>query len=139
MITYEFNAEINGAWCGGSFTVEAKNYEKAKEKADDVIAKYLRKAPGDLTFDYLTECCGTNADEVFEEELKEAIAKYGEDHIDLAYVEGKVSIMYHSSKNSFSVFSLDEDEFCFENNTYSDPEYLIEDLAEEYHVGLVTE
>lgn len=139
MITYEFNAEINGGYCEGSFEVTANNYEEAKEKADAVIAEYLAKAPGNLAFFYLTECCRTNADEILEEKLKEAIATYGEDHIDLAYVEDKVSIMYHSSKNSFSVFSLGEDEFCFENNNYSDPKYLIEDLAEEYNVGLVTE
>ena len=135
MITYEFQASVNGGCCGGSFEVEARNFKIAQRRADDKIARYLATAPGSLTFGFYTECVKSNADELLEKDLKNAIAMYGEDHVDLVYADGVISVMYHSSKNSFSIVSFDEDEFCFENNNYADPMHLVEDLATNYSVG----
>ena len=134
IITYTFCAIICGGYPAGNFNVQASNYDEARNTAIGMLFKALENLPGSVSVDFDVELESTNADKVFVGELTKAIYQYSEDNIDIVYFDEDncVHVMYHSDNNSFSVFSIDVDDFTVDCPSLG--EYL-EKLADERGCG----
>ena len=134
LITYTFCAIICGGYPTGNFSVQAADYDEAYNKAIDVLGESFKNLPGTVSVGFDVELESTNADEIFTKELDKALYQYSEDNIDIVYSaeDNCVHVMYHSDNNSFSIFSIDADDFTIEYPSLG--EYL-ERLADERGCG----
>lgn len=134
LITYTFCAIICDGYPSGNFSVEAANYDEAHDKAINVLFEAFKHLPGSVNVDFNVELKSTNAEELFIRELCGAEYKYSGDNVDIIYFDedNRVHIMYHSDNNSFSIFSIDADDFTVDEPSLG--EYLIK-LADKYGCG----
>ena len=134
LITYTFCATICGGYPSGNFSVQAADYDEAYNKAMDVLSESLKNLPGTVSIDFDVELEFTNAHEIFTKKLCEAEYKYSGDNVDIVYSDEDncVHIMYHSDNNSFSIFSIDADDFTIEYPSLG--EYFVR-LANEHGCG----
>ena len=137
MISYDVVVYVNGYKLNGSLSVMAENYDEAFKKAILALNEdtFLPDGISLGITDEDIEIESSNAGELFEKELKNALDKYSSDNIDIVYDEMAYDycIMYHSSKNSFKVFGLEADSFIFKDET--EPEVWLHKLADKYCVG----